>query len=239
MGLSKVNKGLQSCPAGNFKKEESISPNVKCIDINVEEYQSYISKIVRKFWRKLPKNSRWDISDFESEAWLALIDCARNYYNPEYNDSLKAYAHPFIVKRLSEYMSTNMYTLKTRYYNIRHKPEELARINAIEAHMVSFNREIVNGDGESEEIELKSSKDEPTLVDDICNNEEVAIIKHIVNEELSKNERRAIVRRFRDDESYREIAKHLKISHETARQLVSRGIEKIKQKAKYAGINSP
>ena len=77
-----------------------------------------------------------------------------------------------------------------------------------------------------------------STADEVANKESQEIIQNIVNNELPKNERRAIVRRFRDGETYKEIAARLNVSTETARNFVFRGLEKIRKKAKNAGLDN-
>ena len=145
-----MSKGLKSYRHQEIELEETndtTDPGEK-VDLDFDKYDKYIQGIVNRFYRKLPPNSRWDREEFYSEAWLALCDCATNYYNSEYNDSLKAFAHPYIVKRLSEFMAVNMYSLKARYYNVKKNEKNFARINWLERTIWSESQsKFANGRG--------------------------------------------------------------------------------------------
>jgi len=249
LGLSRVNKGLKGYRTQEIEPDNNpvtYEPGEN-VQLDIEKYTPYIQKIARRFYKKLPPNSRWDFDEFVSEAWVALIECAQNYYNPAYNDSLKAFAYPYIVKRLSEFMATNMYTLKARYYNVKQNEENLEKINWLERTLWSESQStFANGRGGNNEGKSDALKANPLLskpsgiesiMDEVAELEEQDIIKEIVNSDLPPKERRAIVRRFRDGETYKDIGRRLNVSAETARKLVMRGLEKIKRKALDAGIN--
>lgn len=245
MGFSGVNvgkglKGYRVQDVNSPDDDKRIDPGEQVL-VDFEEYKSYIDRIARRFYNKLPRNSRWDLDDFRSEAWLALLECAERYYNPDYNDSLKAFAYPYIVKRMSEFMSVNMYSLKGRYYNIRKNDEQFARMNWLERTIWSESQKTkyndIPLDDEDNPMLAKPSGIE-SMMDEAAHQEEVNIIKGIVNEQLPTRERRAIVRRFRDGETYRAIGKRLGVSAETARKLVIRGLERIKERAENEGITS-
>lgn len=233
-------KGLKSYRQQDIKPtfdtDDSIDPKEK-VELDFDKYNKYIRSIAARFWKKLPKNARWDYDEFVSEAWLALVECAEKYYNPEYNDSLKAFAYPYIVKRLSEFMATNMYSLKARYYNIKNDPEKFADINELERTMWSESQQ---GKTSAEDVDnpmLAKPSGIESIMDECAEEEEKDIIKGIVNTRLPMRERRAIVRRYRNGETYREIGARLGVSAETARKLVMRGLEMIRKKAEDAGIN--
>lgn len=235
-----VGKGIKG-----YRSQDIVpNPNDKRIDpqeevvVDFEQYNTYIRNIAARFWKKLPKNARWDLDDFVSEAWLALIECAERYYNPEYNDSLKAFAYPYIVKRLSEFMATNMYSLKARYYNVKNDEEKFARINFLERTMWSESQSPSSVGGDEDNPILAKPSGIESIMDEVAAEEEKEIIKEIVNDKLPMRERRAIVRRYRHGETYRDIGTRLGVSAETARKLVMRGLEKIKKKAQDAGIDS-
>jgi RNA polymerase sigma factor (sigma-70 family) len=238
LGLSKVNKGLKGYRYQEVEiddEEDQETSNT----VDYETHKKYIDRIVRRFIKDLPPNSRWDKDEFTSEAWLALCKCADKYYNPDYNDNLMAYAYPYIIKRLSEFMSVNMYSLKARYYNVKNNEKTFAKINWLERTIWTESQKS-NGGGDDDSHDnplLSKPSGIVSIVDEAGNKEEVDIIQEIVNEELPDRERRAIVRRFRDGESYREIGKKLNVTHETARRLVIRGLKTLKQKAQNAGIN--
>lgn len=240
MGFSRVSvgkglKGYRTQEVDLDGNEQKIEPG-EIVEIDYEEYKSYIERIARRFYNKLPRNSRWDIDEFRSEAWLALCECNELYYNPDYNDSLKAFAYPYIVKRMSEFMATNMYGLKARYYNVRKNEENFAKINWLERTMWTESQSGEPADDEDSPM-LSKPSGITSMMDEAAKEEELQIIKDIVNEELPTRERRAIVKRFRDGETYRSIGSKLGVSAETARKLVLRGLNRIKERAENAGIS--
>jgi len=245
LGLSKVAKGLKGYRYQEIEQEQDdIEDPAGNPAVDYDKYKEYINRIVARFYRKLPPNSRWDRDEFTSEAWLALCDCQANYYNPDYNDSLRAFAYPYIIKRLSEFMAVNMYSLKARYYNVKKNEENFAKINWLErtiwteSQTKSAHTDSAGADKYNDNPLNNKPSGIMSMMDEAAKQEELNIIHEIVNEELPKKERRAIVRRFRDGDSYRKIGQRLSVSPETARKLVIRGLEKIKKRAKDAGINS-
>ena len=247
MGLSKVTKGLKSYRTQEIpvQTDDTLIDPTEEVVVDYDKYKEYIERIVNRFWKKLPPNPRWDKDELRGEAWLALCECAEHYFNPEYNDSLKAFAYPYIIKRLSEFMAVNMYTLKARYYNVKKNADAFERINWLERTIWSESKGGSSSNAKSSEAAaddtnplLSHPSGTPPTADIVADKEEQDIIKSIVNEDLPKRERRAIVRRFRDGESYREIGERLNVSPETARKLVLRGLKTIEKRAKDAGIAS-
>jgi RNA polymerase sigma factor (sigma-70 family) len=241
LGFSGVNvgKGLKGYRSQDIVPDDTdckVEPGQEVV-IEYDDYVAYINGIARRFFNKLPSNSRWDIDEFRSEAWLALYECAARYYNSEYNDNLKAFAYPYIVKRLSEFMANNMYSLKARYYNVKKNEENFAKINWLERTLWTESQCGDPVDDEDNPI-LSKPSGITSMMDEAGSKEETDIIKGIVNEDLPTRERRAIVRRFRDGETYRAIGARLGVSAETARKLVIRGLERIKEKAENAGVTS-
>ncbi len=209
-------------------------------DFIADDYEPWLRKLVHGVMKKFSQNSRWDFDELMSEAWLALCESAEKF-NPEYSNSLLGYAKQYILNRLHEFISVNMYTFKVRYYNIRHDEEKLANVNKMEANLWTDHKSKgnISSDGETFDTPLEAHSSGLLPVDEqLALNEQCGIIKNIVNKDLKKRERRAIVRRHRDEESFQEIGNNLGISKESARRTYIKGMEKLKTKAAKAGIKN-
>jgi RNA polymerase sigma factor (sigma-70 family) len=212
-------------------------------DFEKKDYEPWLRKLVKETLGKFSPNPRWDFDELMSEAWLALVESSQTF-DPKVSNSFLGYAKPYIYKRLLEFIGVNMYTLKARYYNIKDDPEKMERINRIESALWTSSKGQAECKGmvSHEEGYKLSPLDTATsgvnTEECVAIKEETDIVRQIVNTELPKKQRRALVRRFKFDESYRDIAKHMKCSPEAARHLVITGLEKLKWKVKDAGINS-
>ena len=211
-------------------KEENIDPTVP-FEFKPEDYKGWLESIVWTSIKRFPPNARLDFEEFMSEALLALVESVEKF-NPQYNNSLRAWARPYIIKRLSEFMAINLYTLKVRYYNVKNNEAKLAEANLLENTLMTDARSSV---GENENP-MYSAPSGISTYELVALKEEVDVIKHIVNDNLPVREKRAIVLRFKHGKTYQEIADKIGCCTETARQLVKRGIKKIKERAENVGI---
>lgn len=209
-------------------------------DFELKDYENWLRGIVHSVINKFSKNTRWDFDELMSEAYLALCEKAESF-NPEYSNSLLGYAKQYIHQRLYEFISVNMYTFKVRYYNIRNDEEKLETVNRMESSLWSDHKSKPNNglDSESElsgtPLQMQASG-RITPDKQLALIEECQILKGIVNNDLKKRERRTIVRRHRDGESFQQIAEQLNISKESARRIYHQGMEKLRIKAAQAGI---
>lgn len=207
-------------------------------DFEKKDYEPWLRKLVKETLGKFAPNPRWDFDELMSEAWLALVESSQTF-DPKVSNSFLGYSKPYIYKRLLEFIGVNMYTLKARYYNIKDDPEKMERINNIEGALWTDSKYKPQSGSAGESLTpLDTATSGVNTEECVALKEETDIVRNIVNSELPKKQRRALVRRFKFDESYREIAKHMKCSPEAARHLVITGLEKLKWKAKDAGINS-
>lgn len=207
-------------------------------DFAPEKYERWLHGIVHEILKRFSPNARFDHEELMSEAWLALCESGEKF-NPEYSDSFLGYAKPHIQNRIKEFISTNMYTFKVRYYNLKKNPERLKRANYDEAMVWTDSKGAAKvdlpGDAYMSPLEAHPSGTlEPD--DQVAQDEQHAIVRNAVNKELKKRERRAIVRRHREGESFREIGEALGISGESARRLYNKAIEKVETKIRQAGI---
>lgn len=235
MGFSKVSKNGLVPIDYNFQK-----------DFIKSDYEPWLITIVSDLSGRFSKNPRFDFDELMSEAWLALVESSQSF-NPEYSNSFLGYAKPYIYKRLLEFISINSYTFKVRYYNIKNDQEKLDKVNAqegkiwTESQVGSYFDEKNNAAEDknySHSNSLNSHSSGMATDDLIAHREELSIIREIVNTDLTTNQRRAIIERFRNDATFDEIGKILHVSNESARKTVQKALSKIKYKAKDAGISS-
>lgn len=227
MGLSKVTKNGLVPEDYDFDK-----------DFQKKDYEPWLKKLVKEVQSKFSNNARWDFEELMSEAWLALVESSQTF-DPKISNSFLGYAKPYIYKRLLEFVGVNMYTFKVRYYNIKDDPEKLERVNRLENTLwtdakhspISSSMD----DGESL-TPLETASSGLSVETEAGQKEEVEIVRNIVNGELPAKQRKALIRRFKFDESYREIGKHLGCSAESARNLVIKGLDKLKHKVQKEGI---
>ena len=209
-------------------------------DFELKDYENWLRGIVHSVIKRFSRNTRWDFDELMGEAYLALCEKAESF-NPDYSNSLLGYAKQYIHQRLYEFISVNMYTFKVRYYNIRHDEEKLETVNRMESTLWSDHKSSPNR-GLDSESELSSTplqmhaSGHMTPDNELALIEECEILRGIVNNDLKKRERRTIVRRHRDGESFQQIADKLGISKESARRVYHQGMEKLKVKAAQAGI---
>lgn len=198
-------------------------------DFSKKDYEPWLKNIVNQISVKFSTNPRWDFDELMSEAWLALVESAQSF-NPKISNSLLGYAKPYIYKRILEFIGVNMYTPKVRYYNIKDKPEELERVNQLETSILT-DGDIMNIDGE-EFSPLDLAPSGINVEHDVIAKEQSGIINNALNKKLTKRQKRAIVGRFKYDKSFKEIAKDLGCSTESARYITTKGLEKLKYEVK-------
>lgn len=207
-------------------------------EFNSKEYEKWIYDTVWSVMSKFGRNPRWDFDELVSEAWLAFTE-SRKSFNPEYSTSLTAYARPYIYKRLLEFINVNMYTFKVRYYNIKDDKAKLEALNRIENGILTETSGSLPTTVDGTIVppyELAQSG--VSLDEEVCRNEQIEIVRDILQNQLTAKQRRAIKMRFDDELSYRQIGQALGCSSESARNLVNKSIEKIKFRVKDAGINN-
>jgi RNA polymerase sigma factor (sigma-70 family) len=208
-------------------------------DFQMKDYENWLRGIVHIVLKNVGNNARWDFDELMGEAFLALCESAESF-NPEFNNSLLGYAKPHIFNRLYHFCSRSFSTFKVRYYNIYKDEEKMAKVKHMEQTLWTDNKskgQEVSSDGDVLETPLEAHASGQMQVDDeLALTEECEILRNIVNSDLKKRERRAIVRRHRDNESFQEIGDKLGISKESARRTYIRGMDKLKTKAAQAGI---
>lgn len=205
---------------------------------DTKEYEKWIYDTVWSVMSKFGHNRRWDFDDLVSEAWLAFME-SRSRFNPEYSTSLTAYARPFVYKRLLEYINVNMYTFKIRYYNICDDKEKLEALNRLENGILteSSGVQATTSDGlVVSPLELAASGF--SHEEEFDRNEEISIVRDILNSHLSPKQRKAILMRFEHDMSFREIGVEIGCSAESARSLVNKAMDKVRFRVKDAGITN-
>ena len=209
-------------------------------DYNEADYDNWLRGIVHGVIRSFARsrNARYDFEELMSEARLALVE-SMSKFNPEFNNSPLGWAKPYIIQRLHEFLSTNLFTFKVRYYNIRDDEEKLQRVYNMEAGLWSESRggqPIVDGDETLTPLESHPSG-QLDVDDQVALNEERKIMRDIVNE-LPKKERKVIVRRHRDGMSMKDIAKSMGISRQYVFLLYNKGIEKLRCRAAEHGVTN-
>lgn len=205
-------------------------------DFHKKDYEPWLKGIVKEVMNKFSTNPRWDFDELMSEAWLALVESSQSF-DPTISNSFLGYSKPYIYKRLLEFVGVNMYTFKVRYYNIKDDPAKLERVNRLENTLWTDSKSTPMQTDDGEMLTPLDTATSGINTEQVAAlKEETDIVRNIVMTDLPRKQRRALIRRFKLDESYREIGKHLGCSAESARNLVLKGLEKLKWKVKDAGI---
>lgn len=205
-----------------------------------EDYDNWLRGIVHGVIRSFARsrNARYDFDELMGEAQLALVESMKEY-NPDFNNSPLGWAKPYIIKRLHEFLSTNMFTFKVRYYNIRDDEEKLKKVYNMEAGLWTESRgsqAVVDGDETLTPLESHPSG-QLDIDDQVALNEERKIMRQLVNE-LPVKERKVIVRRHRDGMSMNDIAKSMNISRQYVFRLYNKGVERLKHRAAEQGVTN-
>jgi RNA polymerase sigma factor (sigma-70 family) len=214
--------GLSTITEFNFKK-----------DFKLEAYEPFLRGVVKEVQKKFSSNPRWDFDELMSEAWLALVQSSETY-NPEYSNNFLYYARSLIYVRLLDFISSNIYTFKAKYYNIKNDENKLQQINFLENSIFTETKN-TSPEKDNPLLSVPSGLD---IASEIADKEETNIIGEIINTKLNKKQKEAISLRFKDDLSYREIGEKIGCSGEEARRIVLKSVKKIKHGAIDAGLKS-